>query len=150
MYGFKVYLAGPIRGLTYSASEDWREYVKDQVPISVKCYSPLRAKEFLNDGRTINTSYPELGPLATSKGIMSRDHYDCFSSDAIFCNLIGAEVISAGTVMEIAWAFAYKKPLICCIDERNIHDHPMIMEAINFPCGTLDEGIDTLKKVLLP
>jgi nucleoside 2-deoxyribosyltransferase len=153
MKQFKVYLAGPIRGLQYNKSETWRDHTKNVLKVlapNIHCYSPLRAKNFLDDGRIIDTSYPELGPLASARGIMSRDHFDCQTADAIFCNLMDTDLISVGTVMEIAWAFAYRKPLICCMEKDNLHEHPMIEEAINFRCSGINEGIDTLIKVLNP
>lgn len=152
---FRVYLAGPIRGLTYDESQNWRNYVVEQMPAEIACYSPLRAKGFLRKhgrlglGGAASDTYPE-NPLSTAHGIMTRDHFDCMNSDLIFCNLLDATSVSIGTVMEIAWSFAYRKPLIVCVEPGNLHDHPMIREATGFACDTLEQGISLAQTILLP
>jgi len=41
----KVYLAGPIKGLTYTGATDWRDEAKDALyDIGIAGYSPMRAK----------------------------------------------------------------------------------------------------------
>ena len=148
----KCYLAGPIARKTYDESEQWRDYVKERLPEEIKCYSPLRAKQFLRDHGLIGVTqdtYDE-NPLATAKGIMTRDHFDCFTSDLILCNLLGATSVSIGTVIEIAFSYAYRKPLVVCIEKGNIHNHPMIREATGYSCDNLDEAIHIVKSILLP
>ena len=151
----RIYLAGPIKGLTFDQSEDWRDEAKAGLP-EFDCYSPLRAKGFLRvvgeigPGGEGTDTYAHMSVLASQRGIMSRDHNDCQRADLILCNLLGARNISMGTVMEIAWAFAYRIPLVLCIEPGNVHDHPMIREAINFGCPTLKDAIRLTKTILLP
>ena len=152
----KCYLAGPIAGLTFSQSENWRDYVKTQMPPEIVCYSPLRGKDFLRQygpigmgGRGSDT-YEHITALSSARGILARDHFDCHRVDVIMCNLLGANSISIGTCMEIAFAFVYRVPLVLCMEPTNIHDHPMIREATSFTCGNLDDGISLVKAILLP
>jgi len=152
-----IYLAGPIAGLTFDQSENWRNYVKDRMPDSIECYSPLRSKDFLRKygriglGGKDKDTYDHESPLATARGLMSRDHNDVVTADLVFCNLLGTPRISIGTIMEIAWCYAYRKLLVVCIEKQgNLHDHPMIREATNFACDSLDEGIHLVKTILLP
>jgi len=157
----RIYLAGPIAGLTYDDSENWRNYVISKMPKNIICYSPMRRKQFLRAHGKIglkdglggegNDTYDEHGALASSRGIMSRDHNDCKNADLILCNLIGAKTVSIGTVMEIAWSFSYRIPLVVCMEEKNnLHDHPMVREAISFRAYSIDEGIEYTKAILLP
>ena len=150
-------MAGPIKGKTHSESESWRDHVKAALhDYPIDCYSPLRAKDFLRNygkigmGGLGTDTYDHEGPLATARGIMSRDHYDCSNADLVLCNLLGATEISMGTCMEIAWCYSYRIPLVVCIEKGNVHDHPMIREATNFQCDNLDEGIRLVKTILLP
>jgi nucleoside 2-deoxyribosyltransferase len=154
---YSCYLAGPIKNLTYDESEDWREYAKMILKPEIECFSPLRNKKFLRKygkigpGGAGTDTYDHESPLASSRGIMSRDHFDVQRSDLVFCNLLGAKEISIGTCMEVAWCFAYRKPLVVCVEKSgNLHDHPMIREATNFACDNLDSGIDLVKMILLP
>lgn len=145
----KIYLAGPIDGLHFNEAVSWRNSVKTQLEPEIDCFSPLRDKEFLAQAKKIEQSYWH--PLASDRGIMSRDHNDCMKVDLIFCNLLGSLKISIGTVMEIAWAFAYRKPLVLAIeDHENLHDHPMIREAINFRVNNLETAVTITRSILLP
>lgn len=147
---FKVYLAGPISGLTYDGAQEWRGYVKDRLAPKIAAYSPLRSKQYLRTEGVLEQSY-EFNPLSSDRGIMTRDHWDCMTSDLIFCNLFGADRVSIGTVQEIAWAFAYRKPLVVVMERQgNAHDHPMVREAIGYRTDDLDEAIHVARSILLP
>lgn len=145
----KIYLAGPISGLSYSASEQWRDEFKRLVPSSIACYSPLRSKRFLERESTIEQSY-EASPLTTDRGIMTRDHLDCSTADLIVCNLLGVWRVSVGTVMECAWAFAYRKPLVLIMESGSVHDHPMIREAAGFRVADVPQAASVALSILRP
>ena len=91
----KVYLAGPITGLTWKDATEWRDTVRCVLqPFGISCYSPLRAKNYLshldeNNGG-IADSYPkELSPLSTGRGITTRDRWDATRCDVLFVNFLG-------------------------------------------------------------
>lgn len=150
MKEFKVYLAGPISGLTYNEGQNWRETFANFMPPQIKCYSPLRAKQYLRTFGKLEQSY-EVSALSTDRGINTRDHYDCMSSDLILAYLSGADRVSVGTVMEIAWAYAYRKPLVVVMEEAgNVHDHPMTREAFGFRVTYLAEAAELIPTILLP
>lgn len=144
-----VYLAGPISGLTYDGAQSWRDAVKDALAPRIHAYSPLRAKQHLRAHGVLEQSY-ETSPLSTDRGINTRDHHDCMTCDLIFCYLLGAPRISVGTVMEVAWAFAYRKPLVLVMEPTgNLHDHPMLRECVGFRTNDLDEAIQITRSILL-
>lgn len=173
----KVYLAGPITGASWGQSENWRDILKRrarkihiadtdggmQVKVkypfeNVRFYSPLRGKEYLKGEESIKDSYSE-HKFSTAKSIMLRDHFDVETADAVIANLTGATRVSIGTVMEIAWAYAYRKPVICIIEEPekqeigfaasfgNIHEHAMLNEAIWWRARNIDEALDALNRL---
>ena len=148
-----VYLAGPITNLTYAGSTEWRDYVSNKLE-GIECYSPLRFECYLDTEEKIRDNYDNVVetplPLSTSKGIMSRDYFDCMRADIIFVNLLGLERVSIGTCMEIAWGYTTHKPIIAVMEpENNMMDHAMWREAIGFRVETLDQGIDIIKAILL-
>lgn len=146
----KVYLAGPISGLTYGVAQSWRDYAQDRLSPDIAAFSPLRRKQYLSNRGIIEQSYED-APLSTDRGINTRDHFDCKTSDLILCNLLDVERVSIGTVMEIAWAFAYRVPLVLAIAKSgSVHDHPMIRECTGFRTDELDHAIDMTKAILLP
>ncbi len=146
----KCYLAGPISHLTYDDSESWRDEFKVMVDPRIECFSPLRRKQFLRDKGVLEQSYASISPLASDRGIMQRDHFDCARADLIVCNLLGTTVKSTGTIMEIAWAFAYRKPLVLIMEDGNCHDHPMIREAISFRVKDVGEAVRLTEAILIP
>lgn len=146
----KVYLAGAISGLTYKDGQDWRTYVTNDLAQSgIDGFSPLRAKDYLSNHGELTGSFDEF-PMSTARGIMTRDHYDCMSADVILVNLKDAQKVSIGTVMEVAWAHAYRKPLVMVMESGNIHEHPMIDEAVGFRVDNLDAALHIIKAILLP
>ena len=146
-----VYLAGPISGLTYEESKDWRDIAHhDLTSHGISAFCPMRGKESLRSEGILFGSY-ENDPMITARAIMTRDHFDCQRCDVVLCNLQGALRVSIGTTMEIAWAFAYRKPLVVIMEpEGNVHDHPMVTEALAYRVGDLGAALAIVKSILLP
>lgn len=149
----RVYLAGSIGGLSYAAATEWRVQARDSFSKSgIDAFSPMRGKDFLSGEDNLTWLMDHWKqPMATSKGIMCRDYNDCISADVILVNLKGVSRPSMGTVMEIAWGFHARIPVVLIAEEDNIHvTHPMLVEAANFRVDTLEEGIKITKHILLP
>ena len=145
-----VYLAGPIKGLDYTGAVAWRVAFEQLVSEHIKCLSPMRFKSYLAREELIGDDYPE-HVLSTSRGIVTRDFFDCNRADMVVANLLGAERVSIGTVLEIGWAHAARVPLVVVMEPRgNVHDHGMIRECIGFRVPSLDEAADVVRAVLLP
>lgn len=145
----KVYLAGPITGLSYDDAVGWRKYVKQQLEPTVVGYSPLRSKSYLSKQTSIKDTH-DYNPLSSQRGIYTRDLYDCRTCDLMFVNMLGALKVSIGTSMEIAWAAAFNKPIVLVIEDlHNVHDHAMIREACSFIVDNIDDGIFLTKSILL-
>ncbi|WP_210161624.1 nucleoside 2-deoxyribosyltransferase [Rhodopseudomonas sp. B29] len=150
---FTVYLAGPITGLTYDGAEDWRQAAKlDLAAAGIKALSPLRAKDYLRNlpGRISGTGeeYAHLGVLSTPRGVMTRDRFDATRCDCLLVNLLGAERVSIGTVMEIAFADACRTPIVCAMEPSgNPHEHMMIAEAVGFRVTSLTEALHIVKAI---
>lgn len=150
---FKVYLAGPITGLSYGKAIDWRNDARKKLELwsdgRVKGYSPLRHKEYLNKETEIADSYNV--PLSNQRGITARDRMDCMTSDALLFNCLGANKPTFGTVMEMGWGDAFRKPMVLVMEEQgNMHDHAMIREVCQFRVPDLDSGLTLVCKLLLP
>lgn len=144
-----LYLAGPITGVSYGESTDWRTYVSWKLPGHIKGVSPMRGKNYLSKERKIKDSYEE-NPLSSQRGITCRDRFDVMRCDMLFVNFLGAQKVSVGTVMEIAWADMLRKPIVVVMEKDNVHSHAMVREATGFVVSTLDEGIHIATAVLSP
>lgn len=149
MRDFLLYCAGPITGVSYGESTDWREYVAQKLPAFIKAVSPLRGKEYLAGEVNLKDTYEEY-PLSCQKGITCRDRMDVMRCDMLLVNFLGAKRVSIGSVMEIAWADAWRKPIVLVIEKENVHWHAMIREVSGFMVLNLDEAVKVATAVLSP
>lgn len=154
----KVYLAGPITGLKYGHATEWREQVSKVLrDYGVQPLSPLRGKDYLanlgvldNAGDMQKSAYAlnKAWPLSSPKGINLRDHNDVRTSDAVLVNLLDFDKVSIGTVMEIAWAYAYRVPTVVVMEENNVHRHAMINETAGLIVDDLEMGVKCLLTIV--
>lgn len=158
-----IYLAGPITGCSYDGCTNWRQQFKQLLPDTkvhlqmgfdlseLRVLSPMRGKDYLLGETNVADSYENELVLSCQRGIMTRDFFDCCRADIVVVNLLGAERVSIGTVMEIAWAFQNRTPVIAVMEkERNLHDHSMIRESIGFRVTTLEDAAEIALQVLWP
>lgn len=144
----KIYLAGPISGLTFDASEVWRNDFKSLIDPRISCYSPLRGKYYLKDRGPLEGAYDE-NPLSTSKGLTRRDRNDCMNADLVVFYLAGATRISIGTMIEFGWADAARVPTVVIMEPGNVHEHPMVQELTSFRVSTVEDAVKIAEIVLL-
>lgn len=154
----KVYLAGPISGKSWGESENWRDRfkqaLKDTAP-HIHGYSPLREKsEILQKEQFIGDHY-ENTLFSTQRAIMSRDYFDVQTSHAVVANLTGATTVSIGTVMEMAWAYERRIPLIVISEFKdgkinNLHNHAMLREAAQWWVETEEEALEVVRALFTP
>ena len=154
----KIYLAGPITGKNWGESENWRDRfkqaLKDTAP-HIHGYSPLREKsEILKKEVAIADNYANT-LFSNQRAIMSRDFFDVQTSDAVVANLTGSTIVSIGTVMEMAWAYQRRIPLIVISEFKdgqvaNNHNHSMLREAANWWVETEEEALDVVRALFTP
>lgn len=144
----RVYLAGPITGLSYAGATDWRVDVAAKLLPGIVGVSPMRGKEYLASleqiGGTPNEAYM-VHAMSTPKSITARDRYDTTTSDAVLMNVLGATRVSIGTMIEAGWADAHRVPLILVIEAGNVHSHAMLDQVAGYVVETLDEAVHVLK-----
>lgn len=123
----KIYLAGPITGLDYKEArlgwrKDFSDLLKARDAIHLECYSPMREKEFLEKEQCISgvADYESLHGFGTPWGILTRDHNDVRTCDAMVACFLGAKKVSIGTCVEVGFAHAYRKPLILVMEPEAI------------------------------
>ena len=148
-----VYLAGPIAGTKQGVAFDWRHDAAAMfADRGVRTRSPLRAKESLAgaDIGTDSRAYADRGWAYTPAGILTRDHNDCTTAAGVLVYMLGAERMTFGTAMEIAWAYDRHIPFVVVIErEGNIHDgHPMFTAAVKFRVESLEDGVDAMCVIL--
>lgn len=148
-----VYLAGPIANTTAGEAFAWREEALQRLAVrAISARSPMRAKHALAKGAigADYRAYADRGWAYTPAGILTRDHNDCTTADAVLMYLLGARTMSFGTGMELAWCYDRHIPVVVVIEEEgNVHDgHPMFAAAVKFRVPTLDEAVDAVAIIL--
>jgi hypothetical protein len=144
---FTVYLAGPVTGLTYDGAEDWRAFAAGKLfARGVHAISPLRGQEYLRSIGEISPTgegYATMHPLSSPRAIASQNRFDATRCGLMLVNFLGAQRVSIGTVMEIAWADLKRIPVVVAMEpEGNPHEHILINDAITHRTTTLEQAID--------
>ena len=146
----RVYLCGPISGLTADGAREWREdaeYKFRQRKLGgVKVLSPMRFKSKLPAGALPPEGFNDLGPLYTNRGIFGRDRNDVRTSDVVLAYFAGAERVSIGSVMELGWADAWNIPVVAVLDP--LHDHVFVKQVATALCKDLDEAVESVLSIL--
>ena len=146
----KIYLAGPISGLTFEGAQGWRTYFSNKINPEIQCFSPLRGKDYLKMRGPLEGSYDDF-PLSSDRGITTRDRNDCMGADLVVFNMLGATRVSIGTMVEFGWADAARVPSVLVMEKTgNVHEYPMVREIAGFRVTNLEDAIAIAEIVLLP
>ena len=90
----RVYLAGPMAGLTPKTAAAWRETVTETlVDAGFEVVDPMRGTEKIYSGRKKfqTKKYPADKPSLSDKALVNRDKFDVKRSDIIFVNFLNAK-----------------------------------------------------------
>lgn len=139
----RVYLAGPMAGLTPKTASAWRvEVTEILVGAGFEVVDPMRGTEKTHSGRKKfqTKKYPDDKPSLSDKALVNRDRFDVKRSDIILVNFLGAEEKSTGTTCEIAFNMVYGNLCVIVMEEKNIHNHPFIREG-GIIFGNLDDAV---------
>ena len=150
----RIYLSGPIAGLTYVESTQWRYEVFEELADFAEILDPMRDVKppddpgFTPDG--VGFEFGSIDPaMMTDRGIYTRDYNDTVNSTILFVNLLGAKKASIGTVAEIAWANEKRIPVIVIMEPAgNPHDHPFIREMADYRVHTIERGITVARSIM--
>lgn len=134
----KLYLAGPISGLSYSEACEWRIKVKEALQDDYEVIDPMRGKFYLSEEQAIKECYPNT-ITSGSRSVYRRDRCDIKRCDIILVNLSDGSK-SIGTLVEMGMADAWEK-LIIVIGNPT---HPFLTEnSIQVP--SVEEAIEFLR-----
>jgi nucleoside 2-deoxyribosyltransferase len=154
----KVYLSGPITGLTYEdARYGWRQAVADAIENGrTTILSPMRHEGHLAEMKTAMSEEALRKFQQTNnhffsqpKMIVAKDLLDIDESTIVFVNFLGAKVVSKGTIGEIGYAYAKGKTIITVMEqEGNPNDGPFTREMSDTVLDNLGDAILVVKSLL--
>lgn len=139
----KVYLAGPISGLTFDESDRWRHELTRMLPSFIKTIWPMAGEDVAFGLGRLSDEQPAT-LLSNGKALLIKDEFYVREADMVVANFIGAPKISIGTQWECAWSFILRKPLCVIIDHNNINQHCFLREGAGW---VVDNLVDARKIV---
>lgn len=119
----KIYLAGPITGLTYQEATGWRKQVAEALPDDWKILDPMRGKSHLRGVGALAANFD------SGMDAVSRDLSDIRSADVVLAHFAAsptAPTVSLGTSCEIGYAYALGKPVVAVVRRNTPYDHIFI------------------------
>ncbi len=138
----KVYLCGPITGLTYDQAVKYRSDVvirfKD---FNIEALSPMRGKDAYVNKTEVFKSGGYTDVMKNDKAIVNRDRNDVMNCDLLFADLRGAAKASIGSMVEYGWADAFRKPIVTLMEkEGNPHEHAFVNQMSTYVTDDFDEA----------
>ena len=144
-----VYLAGPIAGCTRGEANDWRDHMRyGLAEHRIQGISPLRCEPLMGERYTADSPDPRFG---TARAIASKNFLDVQMCDMTLCYLpreLNERRLSVGTVIELAWAHALRKPTILVSDYPFLTEHPVVQANAGWVLPTLDDATEVIIGVL--
>lgn len=141
----KIYLAGPISGLSYDDVVGRIHAYRMTLP-EFEILSPMTGKEYLRNEIDLK-AYGYGNPVSTNHAIYERDMWMVKQCDVVFADLMNAERVSIGTVMELAWASLLGKHTVVAMEPENIHRHAFVLEAADIVFETATEAFKYIAKL---
>jgi nucleoside 2-deoxyribosyltransferase len=144
----RVYLCGPISGLTIKEAEFKRGQVEDLFSDSmIEIVNPMRGKYHINGDEPISPKGFH-SKAFNDKSIIKRDRYDVTTSDLIFADFRDSTRVSIGSMVEFGWADIKNIPVVTVMHENDFHDHAFVHEISTHVVNNVEDAI-YLSKLLL-
>lgn len=143
----KIYCCHPISGL--SADEVF-EYYEDMQSVlggfGYEVLTPMHGKSHLRTEKNFRAS-DYRHPVSTNHAIFNRDRWMVTQADVVYANLLTSQMVSIGTMMELAWASDKGKHVVLAMPEENVHRHAFVLEAADVIYDNAEEALSYLKNL---
>ena len=146
--GYKCYLAGSIRGLSYEECTQWRldaaEYLSKH---GIECISPMRNKGLLVKEKKMTDKYDMEGGYTPAE-LYRRDKFDIIHSDILLVNLLNTRNTPIGTTFELAWGTLLDKYCVVVVDKESIFStHPFVIGSASIKFSTMEKALEYIGEV---
>lgn len=143
----KIYLSGPISGLDWEEATQWRLDAIAAMP-EWECFDPMQWNTRLPDGAAF--SHASAVKAETATMLFENDWKAVRNSDILLVNIDAADGKSlqmSGTISEIAWAWALKKPVVMVASKHWYAAQPFfIKQQITDVVYTPEQAFDALNR----
>ena len=142
----KVYLAGLIQGSVIDKCIAWRKQIVTHYSNWKGLGKPYIDLDFLDpcNGET-GLSDDGLASDVPKKVILDKDYNAIKKSDLFIANMnnFGVERPLIGTIMEIAFAYSFRIPIIMIAREQVYYEHPFVSNMVSWYFNTVEEMLET-------
>jgi nucleoside 2-deoxyribosyltransferase len=107
--------------------------------------SPLRCEPLTGERYELGYADPRFG---TARAIASKNFFDVQRCDMTLAYMPKTMPFSKGTLCELAWAFALRKPTILVTKDKKLTKHPVVQACASWILSSLDEAVDVIIGVL--
>ena len=147
MSKLKIYCVAPISGK--SADDVFAYYKETQTVLSTAydVFIPMFGKKSIRTETSLKAEGYKDSPLTTNHAIFERDRWMVTQSDIIFADLSGANIVSIGSMFELAWGSLLGKYIVLVMDDENIHKHAFVLEAADIIFKNRADAINYLYKL---
>lgn len=146
----RLYLSGPISGVSYGEIADWRKRAMAMFPASVSVYDPASSfcdAELASDAP--ETPSAALARLMHGRLVVDRNKHIIQSSDVVLANLLDSQRASIGSIGELFWANAFRIPIVIVREQSgNVHDHAMLNAIASVVTSSLEDGCEAALNIL--
>jgi nucleoside 2-deoxyribosyltransferase len=144
----KVYLAGPIAGLTDNQARGWREDVTEKLSQhGIKGVSPLRceppAADKFDDVNKLNKAF--------CSEILAKNTFDVRNTDLTLACLpkpAEGQRYSFGTMWEVGATRILGKPVVIVTDDPIIKTHPLFGGTVDWCFDNMDDAVNKCVSLL--
>jgi len=144
----KIYVSRPICGCSYPEVVGWYDQtIKKLRKMGYSVYHPMTNKKALRT-ETEFKAHGYGNPESTNHAIFERDRWMTENCDVFITYLANAQIVSIGSMMELAWASLLGKHTIVVIDKENIHEHAFVLEAADLVLPTYEEAMKYLRSFI--
>lgn len=143
----RIYLAGPMAGLTIDEANKWRQYLANSYGGLFEFVNPCRDKEELRKHGAMTQFGYDDAFMCGNHAVFSRDTHDVLSCDGVLINFLGARQVSVGTIFEMGLAWGSRKPIVSVLEEGNPYDHIFTREASVECVSSVERGIQVVRSL---
>ena len=147
MHRPRIYLAGPMAGLTIEEATKWRNAFQVTMGRAFEFINPCRNKEDLIEFGPLGKDGHEDSFMGSDKVIFARDSHDVKTCDAVFAYFLNSPGVSVGTLMELGMAHAWGKPIISVVAKGSPYDHLFVRQASLYITDNPEEATLALRSI---
>lgn len=143
----KVYLAGPIAGLTDNEARNWRDIVSERLAQhGIKGISPLRCEPpaigKFDDANKLNKAF--------CSEILAKNTFDVKNTDLTLAYLPVPKNNrhSYGTMWEVGATRILGKPVILVTDDPILQTHPLFGGTVDWVFTDMNDAVDKIISLL--